>query len=91
VARSRRAAGRHGETAASVDIQQDIFKPDPGHAALDQPTQGPQFGSDSQRIGTPQTQLTLIDAGKAVSRQTCVSAWKKDPIGGVIGVQKGPL
>ena len=21
----------------------------------------------------------------------CVSAWKKDPLGGVIGVQKGPL
>ena len=21
----------------------------------------------------------------------CVSAWKKDPVGGVIGVQKGPL
>jgi transposase len=21
----------------------------------------------------------------------CVSAWKKDPAGGVIGVQKGPL
>ena len=22
---------------------------------------------------------------------SCVSAWKKDPLGGVIGVQKGPL
>ena len=24
-------------------------------------------------------------------RVVCVSAWKKDPSGGVIGVQKGPL
>jgi len=24
-------------------------------------------------------------------REVCVSAWKKDPLGGVIGVQKGPL
>ena len=58
-----------GETAAPVDIQQDIFKPDPGHAALDQPTQGPQFGSDDKRIGAAQTEFTLIDAGEAVSRQ----------------------
>jgi len=29
-----------------------------------------------------QCALLLID---------CVSAWKKDPSGGVIGVQKGPL
>jgi hypothetical protein len=28
-----------------------------------------------------------IPAGIAL----CVSAWKKDPVGGVIGVQKGPL
>jgi hypothetical protein len=27
----------------------------------------------------------LVNAG------VCVSAWKKDPLGGVIGVQKGPL
>ena len=29
--------------------------------------------------------------GIAPVKKTCVSAWKKDPVGGVIGVQKGPL
>ena len=28
---------------------------------------------------------------KLYSPYGCVSAWKKDPLGGVIGVQKGPL
>lgn len=58
-----------GETTALVDIQPDIFKPDPGHTAFYQPTQGPQLGSDDERIGAAQTQLALIDAGKAVGRQ----------------------
>ena len=58
-----------GEATAPVDFQQDIFKPDSGHTALDQPTQGPQLGGDDKRIGAAQTQLALIDAGKAVGRQ----------------------
>ena len=27
----------------------------------------------------------------AACRAECVSAWNRDPVGGVIGVQKGPL
>jgi hypothetical protein len=26
-----------------------------------------------------------------IAAAVCVSAWKKDPVGGVIGIQKGPL
>jgi hypothetical protein len=40
-----------GEATAPVDIQQDIFETDPGHAALDQPTQGPQLGGHGECIG----------------------------------------
>ncbi len=39
------------EATASVDVQQDIFETDPGHAALDQPTQGSQLGGHGERIG----------------------------------------
>jgi hypothetical protein len=33
----------------------------------------------------------LFTADVDMSESECVSAWKKDPSGGVIGVQKGPL
>jgi hypothetical protein len=36
-------------------------------------------------------QLALAAARAAEELVECVSAWKKDPRGGVIGVQKGPL
>ena len=58
-----------GEARVPVNIQQDIFKPDPGHAAFDQPAQGAQLGRDGECIGPAQAQLTLIDEGKAVGRQ----------------------
>jgi hypothetical protein len=39
--------------------------------------------------------LTEAEAARHIFRSpqaaSCVSAWKKDPVGGVIGVQKGPL
>jgi len=31
------------------------------------------------------------EAKLLAATRACVSAWKKDPSGGVIGVQKGPL
>ncbi len=31
------------------------------------------------------------DLGKQSMRALCVSAWNKDPVSGVIGIQKGPL
>ena len=57
---------RAGEATTSIDIQQDIFEPDPGHAALDQLAQRPQLGGDGEGIGPAQAQLALIDAGKVV-------------------------
>jgi hypothetical protein len=69
-----------GDATAPVDIQQDIFETDPGHAALDQPAQGPQFGGHGECIGTSQTQLTLIDAGKTVGCQPIGAAgWSVRP------------
>jgi hypothetical protein len=32
-----------------------------------------------------------IEGLRGVLKGACVSAWKKDPVGGVIGVQKGRL
>ena len=40
---------------------------------------------------SPATQQSYVYAVSKFSRHFCVSAWKKDPLGGVIGVQKGPL
>jgi hypothetical protein len=36
--------------------------------------------------------VVAVDVVQAPNdKQQCDSAWKKDPVGGVIGVQKGPL
>ena len=37
-----------------------------------------------------QLATAALDKGRAV-RERCVSAWNRDPVGGVIGVQTGPL
>jgi hypothetical protein len=39
----------------------------------------------------PMGGLLMAQLSPRQRRSACVSAWKKDPLGGVIGVQKGPL
>jgi hypothetical protein len=45
---------------------------------------------ESRRIKAA-LQMARLNVVKTLSGFDCVSAWKKDPVRGVIGVQKGPL
>jgi hypothetical protein len=55
------------------------------HGSASPMTGGLMGTSGSAAIPTTALDLPLVQ------RLRCVSAWKKDPRGGVIGVQKGPL
>ena len=48
-------------------------------------------GSAMQTTGNEKRGFSLICRSAKGAKCSCVSAWKKDPRGGVIGVQKGPL
>jgi site-specific recombinase XerC len=51
------------------------------------------FGVTEDLLASNPTDGLRLEKSKAAARFpfTCDSAWKKDPSGGVIGVQKGPL
>ena len=55
------------------------------------------FGFATPATATPAALPTAFETAVLASwfhaslAASCVSAWKKDPRGGVIGVQKGPL
>jgi len=49
-----------GESAAPIDIQQDVFEPDPGHATLDRPAQGPQISGHGEPIRAAQPLIEKI-------------------------------
>jgi hypothetical protein len=44
-------------------------------------------------MGRPEDSAICVTDGllRLLDERECESAWKKDPLGGVIGVQKGPL
>ena len=58
-----------GETAAPVDVEQDVLDPHPRHPAFDLATQVTDFRRQRQCIGPVEAQLALLDASEVVGGQ----------------------